>query len=325
MPYLPIDLDGKRKWPLVATGCSIRVQDVSHGFVELWEMVWRTKVDTVGELELECLFGAPGSRVALVLETFGFLQDMGDGRWRIRGAGEWLKVPISKADAGRLGGQKTAAGGKCFRNLKPFQQKQNPEAPQKQPEAEIEALSPNTQHPTPNKKNPPAGARARDEDYAVGELSDGLKAVFREERGVDYLFGPQDELALVRVVQFGPTEILRRWRTGLRRKRFPTCDTVKALVEHWNSYATDEPQAAANGPPLRQDAAGVRGPPPTHFDTPCSIPGCRRRMDTAEWGRPVCYQHHEEWCARPAAPDRGPTEDEWAAFVKSLGIEEANA
>lgn len=108
MPYLRVDLDGKKKWPLVARGLGLDVANVGMGFLELWEMCWRERIDSVSVLQLECLFGAPGERVAIVLSAFDFLEHQADGRWRVRGAATYLQV----SEANSAGGKKRAKGAK---------------------------------------------------------------------------------------------------------------------------------------------------------------------------------------------------------------------
>jgi hypothetical protein len=85
---------------------------------------------------------------------------------------------------------------------------------------------------------------------SVQSLRDRLSKVFRQERGHDYAWDFQDEHALRRVLANGDDEIARRWGVALRRDRYPECSSIKDLVKHWNSYATERPR---KGPDIRRD------------------------------------------------------------------------
>jgi hypothetical protein len=176
VPYLPIDLDGKKKWPAIARG--IGVESVAQGFTDLWEQVWIAKKDTVTTLQLECLFGASGDRVGAVLAAFEFLEPMGEGLWRVRGAAKWLGVMDSRSDAGkasaarprdqkgRLLSSRRPTGVQQTSNGTPADIQQDTQniqhpsnthpAPVQQvldpPSSKTPALTPNTQHPTPKQK-----------------------------------------------------------------------------------------------------------------------------------------------------------------------------
>jgi hypothetical protein len=157
MPYLPIDVDGKKKWPAVARG--IGVPSVAQGFCDLWEQVWITRRDTVSLLQLECLFGAPGERVAQVLVGFDFLEPMDNGLWRVRGAAKFLRVPSSKAIGGQVSAQRPRdEKGRLLPSScpAPVQQMLEP------PSSRNPALTPITQHPSPNtqvEETPPPAER----------------------------------------------------------------------------------------------------------------------------------------------------------------------
>lgn len=164
MPYLQVDLDGKRHWPMVAAGCGIHEAFVAKGFLDLWEMCWRERTATVGVLRLECLFlGAKGERIAEVLCAYGFLEPISMGLFRVRGADKYLRIADARKEGGRKGGTATAKGGKSLRNLKnapekPLEAPRSPleaqaciapkPAPSKPPSS-LEALTPSTEHRAP--------------------------------------------------------------------------------------------------------------------------------------------------------------------------------
>jgi hypothetical protein len=80
-----------------------------------------------------------------------------------------------------------------------------------------------------------------------GQLRENLEAVFKAARGQAYRWRHVDEARLAEVMGAPQEEILRRWTVALKRTFFPRCDTVKDLVEHWNSYATDQPKDVRKG------------------------------------------------------------------------------
>jgi len=85
------------------------------------------------------------------------------------------------------------------------------------------------------------------------ELRTRLSSVFEEVRGTHYVFTSEEEMVTGRRLlqlaegerQQKDDEIVRRWRNALTRTRFPTADSLKDLVRHWNAYATEQPAAPA--------------------------------------------------------------------------------
>jgi hypothetical protein len=101
----------------------------------------------------------------------------------------------------------------------------------KEAEADVEAETTTT---------PPAHA-----SEAVGSpaLRDRLADAFREARGAEFAWTFDDEQAgkrLLQLAQGNEDEVVRRWRNGLLRARFPTCNSLRDLAKHWNAYATGE-------------------------------------------------------------------------------------
>lgn len=156
MPYIRVDLDGKKKWPLIAQGLAVPRGNVAAGFTDLWELVFNEKSDLVSILQLECLFGADGNRAARILVSFGFLESQPDtGLFRVCGAKDYLRVGDAVVEGAKKGGEATAKGGKSLKNLKQNRPSPIPEAPQnteaspKPRRAPTEAL-PNSLHQSPN-------------------------------------------------------------------------------------------------------------------------------------------------------------------------------
>ncbi len=88
MPYLPVDLDAKRKMGLVARAVGVSPGEVLWGLLELWEHVWRTKADVVTTLYLSGCLG-PRMDLHAALVDAGFLERVGDA-YRVKGASKWL-------------------------------------------------------------------------------------------------------------------------------------------------------------------------------------------------------------------------------------------
>lgn len=85
----------------------------------------------------------------------------------------------------------------------------------------------------------------------TGELADGIAAVMRETDPT-WAWDSAKELVLRPLLArqgATATEIIRRLRLAKARKRFPLFTGLADLVRHWDTYATEEPNA--QGPPAR--------------------------------------------------------------------------
>lgn len=83
-----------------------------------------------------------------------------------------------------------------------------------------------------------------------------MGAAFRDLRGAEYQPSHQDELALRALLQQAhgdEDEIVRRYRLGLQRQRFPLVTTWVDLMRHWNACATAEPAATSPPPKARAE------------------------------------------------------------------------
>lgn len=181
MPYLPIDIDGRRNCAKAAAVLHASPGDVSWALQEMWEHVWREwfagrreSADVLSDLILMGCLGplSENSKAPDVLVGFGFLERVPTG-YRIRGAAKWLfglegKSRGGKAAAGNLipGGPKrtksaesqpspmSQGAGEC-RDLS----REGAETPaETQPVGRPSALTPSTQHPAP-KESTPLGER----------------------------------------------------------------------------------------------------------------------------------------------------------------------
>lgn len=144
MPYLPLELDGKKAMVKVARASGVPPGEVMWGLSELWEYVWTTKQDVVAPV---VVLGCMGHSVpADTLVAFGFLEPVEEG-FRVRGAGRLLAV----SEARKKGAESTNA-----KRRSATLSVQN--EPQKHAERTVERrssdapealLHPEAQHPTP--------------------------------------------------------------------------------------------------------------------------------------------------------------------------------
>ena len=90
MPYVQLELEAKKKMPIVAKSAGCGPEKVLWGLVELWEFVWATKRDIVNPTELRTCLGAVDGLPGALVEH-GFLEPIGEN-FRARGAGRYLRV-----------------------------------------------------------------------------------------------------------------------------------------------------------------------------------------------------------------------------------------
>jgi hypothetical protein len=261
MPYLPIDLDGKRRAAMVAESLGLDRRLVVGGLVEVWEYVWREKRDVLTLLYLSACIG-PDERLRAGLVEAGFLEPV-DGGFRVRGAKKWLLGMEGKSRGGHAAKSNLIPGARQKKSAEsqPREVEAPPETlsasaeslPRASPDplsADLSALTPSTQHPTPRKPLKPLEAVASTLAERIGE-------VFRDATGQEFEWTPAEEQALAAVLaRKGATdeEILRRCGIAFRT-RFPRCRGMADLSRHWNAYASPEP--TAQPPPGRGRATNA--------------------------------------------------------------------
>lgn len=268
MPYLQVDLDGKRKWPLIAAGLGVHEGFVAKGFLDLWEMCWRDKTDSVGTLNLELYFGAKGERVAELLCHFGFLEPAAGG-FRVRGADKYLRI----AEARSAGGKKAAGNLRRGPNL-PGSSREPAGSQPGSTSGSRPALTPITEHQSPNTEQlllPPAAPSVtplalvqepkakrpkpdKPTDPRHAPMVAALCDTYASARGgARYAFAGKDAAAVTRLLGMGSdAEILGRWRHALSLgARWPGTSSLPGLADRWNELTT-------TGPP-RQPADVTRG------------------------------------------------------------------
>lgn len=116
-------------------------------------------------------------------------------------------------------------------------------------------LPPAGAHPRAEPEPEPPPRQKQDEAVPWGTASPSLREayalVYTQERSCNYVWNADkhrpraDDDGLTTLQDIPTAEQLARWRTALRRKTFPTCDTVADLAKFVNSY----PPTSLAGPP----------------------------------------------------------------------------
>lgn len=239
MPYLAVDLDGKKRFPLVAMAIGCSVGDVAWGLLELWELAWQRRSDIVTEVALKGCFGNAGCAAALV--EFGFIKST-KGGFRVLGAEKYLKVATAQSDAGK------AHSGNLKRGNSPGSSPAPSRLPLRvspgSPSGSAPALTPNTQHPAPNKPNTIAGEKPP--AMEVGEhqaIIDSMVNIFEAERREKYAFDGRDAKAIKKIRELGDkAEIERRFARAVTLTH-PTIDNIHEMAKArvWNRCGASPP------------------------------------------------------------------------------------
>lgn len=263
MPYLPVDLDAKRKAHGIERALGLPRHAVAGGLTDLWEVVWRDKSDVVDDLTLDEAFG-PDPRIRAALVARGFIEPVPESGHRVRGAAKWLFGLEGKSRGGQ------AAKANLIPGPKPKSAEESKRVPsasaEDQPKAPLgtpSALSPNTQHPAPRsllkdspaqnaapgfelvqpepratKRKRVARQRAEEEppDPRHTPTRERCEGMFQGARGMAYRWGARDGAALKALLKFAePDEVVSRFGRGLHSK-FPACNTLSDLLTNWNAY-----------------------------------------------------------------------------------------
>jgi hypothetical protein len=119
--------------------------------------------------------------------------------------------------------------------------------------------------------------------------------VFSELRGAPYSFSFECEQAgkrLLQLAQGDDDEIVRRWRNGLAREKYPTCNSLADLVRHWNAYATAEPDTRGSTSAKAAPSRAVGRAETLDDGSGCSHLGCdyAGTHQSDKFGR-VCESH----------------------------------
>ena len=208
--------------PMVARAAGVADDRVLAGLVRLWHRCWSTSSDRLTATELAGLFG--GDRIEALTEALcvEFLERSSDG-FRARGAARYLRLRASFRD----GARKTNEG-----RLKGDALRRRPKA-----SAYSDALSPNTEHRTPNTE---VDYIAPVKPAPAPRESDALCQDFLEATGATYVWqGAKDGTALARLRKAASLdEVRQRWREGLRATGWLQVRTVAQLASKWNDLAS---------------------------------------------------------------------------------------
>lgn len=212
------------------------------GLVRLWHRCWADKITVLSTSEVAGVFAFNMSdphaqtRAIGALEAFGFLEAKGV-MWRVRGAARYLRLHEARKRGGR------ASAGNLNKGKSPgLRAGPQPEVVSQLAPGSAPALSPSTEHPSPNLEAKPS-PRSR-------VVSDRLVATFLEVRGAKYKFGKSvDGPALARLLKAcdSDDEIDRRWRVGLNGVFQQAVSSIAQLDSKWNALTTGSPGASKSG------------------------------------------------------------------------------
>jgi hypothetical protein len=224
LPFLAVDLDGKKRFPMVARAIGCSVGDVAWGFLELWELCWQRKVAIVTPVALAGCFGRNDCAAALL--EFGFLASV-DGGFRVLGAEKYLRIAAAqKASAERTNSVRKPRSTVRSTARSTVRSK--------------DGLTPNTQHPTPNtvKEDPPVPT-------AHQQTIDRLWASWLRIKRTPYVAVPRgaDFKAVKELLAAGmsPEAIDSAWVRALQHSGFPTISSVAELHQHVGKFVGATP------------------------------------------------------------------------------------
>ena len=133
--------------PGVARGAGIDPDRALGGLVRLWHRCWSTEATAMSRSGLAAVFG--GDRIEAIIEALvdaEFLEAV-EGAWRVRGVERYLRITEARRKGGRM------ATGNLKRGTSPGSSTptvRGPPADSRLTPGSTPALSPNTEHRTPN-------------------------------------------------------------------------------------------------------------------------------------------------------------------------------
>lgn len=228
MSYIAVELKAiEVQGPALARALGVELALAIGRLNLLWHRCWSMKTDLITTIELRGFF--PEASAGDLLAAYGFLAADSEG-WRVKGADRYLRLREQRVAAGKARSLSAGRSAGQFTSEKPAKrQRRTSDEPAEQP-----ALTPSTEHRTPNQQLAP-----RDTD----RLCDAFKAII----GHAYKFETKDGVALAELKKEHPIEeILRRWGIGLRQPsaEYNSCRGVAELKMKWNRLA-EGPKATA--------------------------------------------------------------------------------
>lgn len=241
MPFIRFELDAMECVPDAATLAGVTEGQFGWGLAKAWRHCWRNRTDTVTTDHLAGLFSGDGVRVGLALERFGFAEDQGGGRFRIRGAQKYLRVSEARSNGGAKGGKKTQELRKSEANLKQTRSK---------PEAKVKPLqrAANSEQPAASNEEKPAGDK-RPPDPRHAPLLKELLATYRRIRGEDYPWHQAVPRWVSGLLASGldPPQLVAAYERALR-SQFPTVATLEEFLQKLPHFRGTGPPAASKSP-----------------------------------------------------------------------------
>lgn len=107
--HIQYELDALNAATAIANVARLGRQWVVAGLADMWAHCFRSHTDEVSDIQLAGFFSEP---IGPVLEGFGFLERIADGRWRVKGTGRYVSLSEKRKAAGSKGGKATQASSK---------------------------------------------------------------------------------------------------------------------------------------------------------------------------------------------------------------------
>lgn len=251
MPYLPVDLDAKRRAALIDSALGLPKHTAVGGLLDVWEHVWREKRDVVPPLYLRACLG-PDDRLIAAFVDAGFLEPV-EGGHRVRGAAKWLFGMEGRSRGGRAAKGNLIPGARQKKGADKSRENADPVIPESSAPAESQprasrdplsaphsALTSSIQHPASKNllagEKPPAARKPKPERPPDPRHAPLVKALVEAAPG--YTFTGRDAKAVAELLALSePPEIVTRWKRARAATGFPRVREIHELPAHWNHFA----------------------------------------------------------------------------------------
>lgn len=108
MAYIQVELMAIEHAEFVSKALGCKRVEVLGGLVELWQFSWKRSQDIHQTTALQAWFDCDPGKTVAALEAFGFVEDLKNGTFRVKGAERYLRIRQKRAEAGKKGGLKRA-------------------------------------------------------------------------------------------------------------------------------------------------------------------------------------------------------------------------
>lgn len=149
MSYIAFDLDALNVARDVGAAAGLPEERITHGLLRMWAWCFREKTDAVQAIQVQGFFGAAA---APALVAFGFLAEDANG-YRVRGAERYLRVSEARSRGGHAAKSNLIPGGPKRTSSRDASREEVSAPVETQPSHTLgstSALTPNTEHRTPN-------------------------------------------------------------------------------------------------------------------------------------------------------------------------------